>query len=196
MRPGARTAVLTALGTVALLVVGFVLFVYSGAYNVAATSGHMPLTAWVLNTTQERSVAVRADDVPEPPAADSSSLAHGFEHFDAMCVQCHGAPGVARGELGEGITPTPPPLEEEAPEYSARELFWITKHGIKMAGMPAFGPTHSDEEIWGIVAFLEELPELGEEGYAAWRGRTAAPADGGQAEGGHSHPQGTAPHGH
>jgi hypothetical protein len=26
--------------------------------------------------------------------------------------------------------------------------------------MPAWGPTHSDDRIWGMVAFLEKLPEL------------------------------------
>jgi ketosteroid isomerase-like protein len=29
------------------------------------------------------------------------------EHYRAMCVDCHGAPGVDRGEFGEGMTPPP-----------------------------------------------------------------------------------------
>ena len=40
------------------------------------------------------------------------------------------------------------------------ELFWIVQNGIRMTGMPAFGPTHKDEEIWKIVAFLRHLPAL------------------------------------
>ncbi|MHB8899042.1 MAG: c-type cytochrome [Thermoguttaceae bacterium] len=34
------------------------------------------------------------------------------------------------------------------------------KHGIRMTPMPAFGPTHTDEEIWTIVAFICHLPDL------------------------------------
>jgi mono/diheme cytochrome c family protein len=33
--------------------------------------------------------------------------------------------------------------------------------------MPAFGPTHSEEELWSIVAFLRRLPELTAEQYKA-----------------------------
>ena len=29
-----------------------------------------------------------------------------------------------------------------------------------MTGMPAWGPTHSDEKIWAMVAFLEKLPHM------------------------------------
>lgn len=85
--------------------------------------------------------------------------------FANTCVQCHGAPGVERGELGKGIRPTPPNLSEAVAEWSDRELFWIFKHGIKFAGMPAFGPTHSDEELSALVAFLKELPSMSPQEY-------------------------------
>ena len=34
-----------------------------------------------------------------------------------------------------------------------------------MTGMPAWGPTHSDEKIWAMVAFLEKLPHMTAEQY-------------------------------
>jgi mono/diheme cytochrome c family protein len=34
-----------------------------------------------------------------------------------------------------------------------------------MSAMPAFGPTHKDEELWAIVAFLKRLPDLTPEEY-------------------------------
>ena len=39
-------------------------------------------------------------------------------------------------------------------------MFWVTKNGIEMTGMPAWGKTHSDEKIWAIVAFVKKLPSL------------------------------------
>lgn len=195
MRPILVGAILT---LVVLILVGLV-FIYSGVYNVAATAGHTGVVRWALETAQERSVALRADDVPEPPPVDSTALEHGFEHYRSMCVACHGAPGVERGEPGKGMTPTPPGLADEAAEMSARELFWVTKHGIKMAGMPAFGPTHSDEELWGIVAFLQAMAEMTDEEYARWEARFSAGGNasaGGAGAGGHSHAPGTPGHGH
>lgn len=76
-------------------------------------------------------------------------------------------------------------------EYSDAELYWIIKHGIKMTGMPAFGLTHSDEDLWAIVAFLRELPQVKAQEYEAMV--EAAGIQNGA--GGHDHQHGTA-HGH
>jgi hypothetical protein len=40
----------------------------------------------------------------------------------------------------------PPALTQSANQWSAGELFWIIRHGIKMSGMPAW-PDHSDDDI-------------------------------------------------
>ena len=202
MRSSTGSTVLITLALALLVLVGGGLaFIYSGVYNVAATDSHLGIMQWALNTTMDRSVAVHASEAPEPPPVDSAMLANGFHHFSEMCVTCHGAPGVERGEIGKGMNPEPPELSEEAAEFSPRELFWITKHGIKMAGMPAFGPTHTDEEIWGIVSYVQRLPEMSPEEYQGWVGRYGGGggegADGEEAEeGGHAHAPGTPPHSH
>jgi mono/diheme cytochrome c family protein len=196
VKQSARDSLIGALATIAVLVVAGLIFVYSGAYNVAATEDHTAIGRWLLNTAQHRSVAVRAGGMAPAPAFDSALVAHGFEHYRDMCVVCHGAPGVERGEFGQGITPTPPDLSEEAAEWSAQELFWITKHGIKMAGMPAFGPTHSDEEIWGLVAFLQEMAGMSDEEYASWEARYTTGRDTTNTAAGHTHAPGTPDHPH
>jgi mono/diheme cytochrome c family protein len=45
------------------------------------------------------------------------------------------------------------------------ELFWIAKHGIRMTGMPAFGPTHDDRQLWTVVAFVRRLRDMTPEQY-------------------------------
>ena len=164
-----RRPIAFALGTIAGLIVlaaaGALIVASTGAYDFAATAPHTGLTHWVMHTAMERSVAARADEVPAPPKLDSAMVQRGFEEYHEMCVACHGAPGVERGPLGKGINPRPPELAKHAAEWSDRELFWITKHGIKLAGMPAFGVTHSDEELWGIVAFLRRLQYLSPDEY-------------------------------
>lgn len=191
------TAALTALAVVALAAGVGLLVIYTGAYNVAATKPHAGITRWALNTLQQTSVSRRAGEIEGAPPADSAALASGFHHFRAMCVQCHGAPGHARGELGQGMRPRPPRLKEQVQKWTDAELFWIVKHGIRLAGMPAFGPTHSDEDLWAIVAFTRSLADMSEEQYARLVG---VPTDGmgGAGEQGraHSHAAGTASHSH
>ena len=184
-------------------------FVYSGFYNVAADQEHTALVGWALETISERSVARRAGELPGPLPTDSASLLHGFEHYRAMCEVCHGAPGVDRGEIGEGLSPRPPRLARAADDWTDAELFWITKHGIKATGMPGFGGTHDDAALLQIVAAVRMLPDMTEEQYADVAARVAAAAaehhgsqlppnaaGDGAAPASHSHAPGAPPHAH
>lgn len=96
-------------------------------------------------------------------------VSKGVGHYAENCVRCHGGPGVERGEIGKGITPDAPDLAKTAGHWSAAELFWIVKNGVRMTAMRAWGPTHSDEELWSIVAFLERLPEISPAQYHSMR---------------------------
>ena len=163
-----RAALTVLLTLLVVLGVGAVVAL-SGAINVAATEKDSRAAEWALGTVARRSIARRADDVGSAPTLDSAARASGLDHFHAMCVDCHGAPGFDRSEAGEGLNPPAPDLTEmvEEQEWSDAEIFWIVKHGIRMTGMPAFGPTHSDEDLWAIVGVVEALPEWGEAGYRA-----------------------------
>lgn len=142
---------------VLLLLAGFALML-GGVYDVSATREDPALLRWVLETTKERSLEVRAAKVvkPEERASSPESVA---VLFQSLCVPCHGGPGVHRSPIGIGLYPKPPDLLEAA-EDEEEELYWAIRHGIKMTGMPAFGPTHRDEDVWGLVAFVKGLPDL------------------------------------
>jgi len=51
--------------------------------------------------------------------------------------------------------------------------FWITKHGIKANGMPAWGPIYDDERIGAMVAFMQKLSALTPEQYQILTARAA-----------------------
>lgn len=145
---------------VLVLLAGLTVYLFSGAYNVAATNAHAGVTEWALETVMERSVAQHTDGIEPMAVPDSVVMSNGFIHFHEMCVTCHGAPGVEASEIGKGLNPDPPELSDEAAEWSVGEVYWIVKHGIKMTGMPAFGPTHSEEDLWAIARFVERLPQM------------------------------------
>lgn len=177
-------ALLTAAAILLLAGAGFLLVVYSGEYNVAASKPHYGAVEWALETTMKHSVRDHAKGIDAPPLTDTTLLRSGFEHFESMCVTCHGAPGVGRSEIGEGLLPRPPELSEEVPEWTPAELFWIVEHGIKMSGMPAFGETHDDRTLWGIVGVLRMLPETDSAAYAGLQQRWGGGGGGGHGHGG------------
>jgi mono/diheme cytochrome c family protein len=153
-------------GIVLTVVIAFgIYYAYSGSYDVAATMPHTEFVRWSLDHIQMSSVRAHAESVSPAPDLATVDLTDGLEHYHAMCVTCHGAPGVQPSAIGKGLNPTPPDLSESAEELSEEELFWIAKNGIKMTGMPAFGPTHQDEDIWEMVGFLKKLPGLSPEAY-------------------------------
>jgi mono/diheme cytochrome c family protein len=149
-----------AIPAVLVLIILVVAFSYSGMYNVSALGPDSGPVAWFLSTTSDHSVQRRAATIDTPALGSSDMLRLGFQHYRGMCIGCHGAPGVQIDEAGQGLNPRPPELVETAGEWQPNELFWITKNGIRMTGMPAWGVTHSDDKIWAIVAFLRGLPEL------------------------------------
>jgi mono/diheme cytochrome c family protein len=159
--------VLTSLALAVLfLVIGGLGFIYSGLYDVAATDTHWPMVRWGLEEARARSIKAHAKAIAAPAALDDpGTLLIGTEHFAAHCAVCHGAPGVPKGDIAHGLYPQPPNLAGAAKFYTAGELFWILKNGIKMTGMPAWND-HSDEELWATVAFLEKLPTMSEQDYA------------------------------
>jgi mono/diheme cytochrome c family protein len=151
---------------VALLVVAGLVAIYSGVYNVAADKPHTAVETWILGTAMISSVKAHADAIVPPSDLGADRRIHdGFHLFDEMCVQCHGAPGKKPGEVGLGLRPEPPELSKVVTRWNTAQRFWIVRHGIIATGMPAFGGTHTDEQLWNIVAFLERLPDLTPEQY-------------------------------
>ena len=149
-----------------LIVLGAGAVIYAGMYDVAATSSHWRMTAWLLANARMRSIKAQAAAIQVPPALDDPAKALiGVTHYAAHCAVCHGAPGVPKGDIGRGRYPPPPDLAKTAALYTPAELFWIVKHGIKMTGMPAWGD-HTDDELWATVAFVEKLPGMSEQDYA------------------------------
>jgi mono/diheme cytochrome c family protein len=158
--------VLALLTTVA---VGLIV-VYTGAYNVAATDRHADVVRWAFDTTMHRSVERRAWDVGEPPPVDAAAAEQAAPFYDSTCAHCHGAPGLDRASWARNMRPPPPKLTEVATKWEAREIFWITKHGIRMTGMPAFGTEIDDATLWRLTAFVEQLPGMTSERYEALTG--------------------------
>ena len=146
---------------------GAAAFIFSGAYNVAATSQHLQPIYTLLRTTMRQSVRLRASSVTEPVQVDTERAQRGVACFQSLCVQCHGAPGVAPNDIGKSMQPVPGPLVDAMQHWRPRELYWITRHGIKMSGMPAWEHRLDDGQIWDVVAFIQHLPTLSPQAYAA-----------------------------
>jgi mono/diheme cytochrome c family protein len=168
-------------GSLALVAMGTGAFIWSGAYDIAADEPHWAVTESVLATVRDRSIEARISGVAVPDLENESLIRAGAGNYDAMCAECHLEPGEDDSELSMGLYPAPPNLSRRGIDDPA-EAYWVIKHGIKMSGMPAWGKSMDDESIWGMVAFVRQLPGMPESRYHELV----------EASGGHSHGSGEA----
>ena len=143
-----------------VLALAGLLYMYSGAYNVAASVPDPKFMDWILATTMQRSVAKHAQGTNAPAQLTEEQAREGARIYNETCIYCHGAPGKDPVDIGKGLNPEPPFLPDTIARWNAAEVFWIIKNGVKMTGMAAFGASHKDDEIWKLVAFVQRLPKM------------------------------------
>lgn len=164
---------------ITLVVVTLGAVVCGGAVTVAATEPHHPAVQWVLERTMESSIRAHAADIEVPPHVDLQDpqvAERAYGHYSVACTPCHGAPGI---DPAPWLVLNPPAdsLVDAAARWNDAELYWIVKNGILMTGMPALGPTHGDDDLWAITAFVRQLPEMTTEDYSAMSSRHRAMQD-------------------
>ena len=145
--------------TLGLVMASAVILVWSGLYNIAADDHHTAVVLEALEKLRERSISARAQDIEVPDLQDPLKVVAGADRYATLCLGCHLAPGVTTSDIRPGLYPHPPNLAQ-GKILDAQRAFWVTKHGIKMSAMPAWGKTLSDAQIWEIIAFVRKMPDM------------------------------------
>ena len=160
------TVVATLASTALLAALGAVVFIRAGWYNVGAMVEHWQLTFSLMERTMHYSVRHQARDIVAPLFSEPLARRGALVYRD-QCVQCHGGPGVAPGDIGLSMQPQPGPLVHMKQRWRVPEVYWIIRNGIKMSGMPAWQYRLSEDDLWAVTALIERLPQLSPQDYAA-----------------------------
>ena len=178
MTSARRLIITTILATAFLIAIAGALFGYAvlvtGWYDIGATTQHWQPVHTLLEEGMRHSVRRHARDISMPELAAPQAVGHGARLYHRHCMQCHGGPGVAQAVYAMSMQPVPGSLINAAKHWSAGEMYWITRNGIKMSGMPAWEFHMSDRDLWSVVAFLGRLPALSPSDYAALTASVAA----------------------
>ena len=194
---GFLIGVATTLGVGAIIGAGVV---YSGRIDVSADTPHSALVYRLIETARDNAIDRQVRDAIVPAnLADDERIRRGAGNYAAMCVECHFAPGKSNSEIRMGLYPEPPDLAQPGKADAAARQFWVIKHGIKASGMPAWSKGGiEDASIWDMVAFLQKMPTLNADQYAALVESSDGHSHGGPAGGDNHHDEaasGSAPHG-
>jgi mono/diheme cytochrome c family protein len=129
--------------------------------NADATPGR--LETWMARTSLDATLRREAPQVQNPVALTDQGLLDGVHLFAQNCAVCHGsAKGAASpSPIAKGLYQKPPQLATDGVEDDPEgDSFWRIKHGIRLTGMPSFGYSLGDREIWTLALFLKHMDTL------------------------------------
>jgi len=164
----------------------FTLLALAATVFIVSHFGLYPIGADNPPSSLERSLAMRAMDVyadkhkPEmdnPTALTAANLSEGAKEYEEHCAFCHGGAKAKISPMQNKLNPPAPQLIDHIPHDPDNWLFWVTKHGVRMTGMPSWDGIMSDEEMWKVVAFIKHSDKLPPEAAAAWQKFASTPGE-------------------
>jgi len=150
------------------LVLGIV-FVFGGAYlyfslgwaPVAASAPPMPFEEKMASMALHARLAKEAPSrVPVP--ADETNLSAGAQIYRGHCAVCHGLAGRPETAAAKGMFPKPPQFLQGhgVTDDPVGETYWKAKNGIRLTGMPGYGSSLSDQQLWQVSLLLAHADKL------------------------------------
>ena len=113
--------------------------VLGGVYDVGASTQHTQPVLFAARDDHGPRGAQASRDYRGAAAAGRKPTGAGAACYRDLCVAVPWRPGRAAGRDGMSMQPLPGPLVDAARRWQLREIYWITRHGIRMSGMPAWG---------------------------------------------------------
>jgi mono/diheme cytochrome c family protein len=101
-----------------------------------------------------------AGDRSNPTAPNEENVVAGATVYVNHCAGCHGVPSNPESQFQLSFYPPAPGFFRDKPDMSNSETFYVIKRGIRWTGMPAWGSTLTDEQIWQSVLFLDNAQKL------------------------------------
>jgi thiosulfate dehydrogenase len=161
-----------AFGAVGVVMAGLV------AVYLAVTFGLIPANAdakpsalerWAARRSLHATVAREAPKQPDPVPADDANLTAGVKLYSDNCMVCHGASDGLASNVAAGLYQHAPQLGRHGVEDDPEgETYWKIEHGIRLTGMPAFGKSLTETQLWQLATLLKHMDSLPPKAQAAW----------------------------
>src|SRR6202011_3928840 len=141
----------------------FYLYFATGGAPVATAEAAMPFEKTLAH--KALNARIRKEMPMNPPIqGDEPNLTAGAKIYREHCAVCHGMPRQHETAIATGMYPRPPKLLEGkgVTDDEPGESYWKVAHGIRLTGMPGFGKSLSETEMWQVsllVANADKIPK-------------------------------------
>jgi mono/diheme cytochrome c family protein len=151
------------LGVLILPVLAF-LYIRSGYVPVATAAPPFPMERTLVGAALHARISREAPKSPSAsaPQPTPENLMEGAKLYREYCAVCHGVKGAAPTPTALGMYPPPPQLflKKGVTDDPVGETYWKVSNGIRLTGMPAYGQSLSDTQIWQISQMLKNANRL------------------------------------
>ena len=151
------------LGILTVIVIGFVIALVVAQFGLMPTNAdatppalEIKLASNALDASMER----HAPRVTNPLPVTDENLIDGIKVYSMNCALCHGDLDYKPSALEHSLYPPPPQLVLDPMDDPEWHLYYAIRTGIRYSGMPAWGKTLSDKDIWKVTAFLSRVDKL------------------------------------
>jgi mono/diheme cytochrome c family protein len=144
-----------------LIAVGGLAYIALGLAPVATASTPLPLEELITGIALNARINKEAPKSSPIPASDEAYGA-GARIYRNNCAVCHGLPGQDQTAIAKGEFPKPPQLfgGKGVTDDPAGVTYWKVANGIRLTGMPGFGGSLSNEQMWQVSLLLSNADKL------------------------------------
>ncbi len=138
------------------------LFILFGFFLSARSALDTPSAMQISMAEAGKNFLVPGDiaKLNNPVASSPEALDAARRTYNSRCAVCHGNDGKAGTATGSNTYPPAADLTAARTQGKADGvLYWIIQNGLPHTAMPGWKKVLKDEEIWGLVAYVRQLPK-------------------------------------
>ena len=135
--------------------------IWLGYAPVATAAPPLPLERWLASAALRARISRDAPRQAVVPASEENLMA-GAKVYREHCAMCHGMSGQPKTPTAKGMYPPPPQLLQGkgVTDDPVGETYWKAANGIRLTGMPAYGGSLSDVQLWQVSQLLANADHL------------------------------------
>ena len=149
------------LGLIFIPIVGM-MYIRLGLMPVATSESPLPGEKYIARTALHARIRKEAPrQAPYQP--DETAFLDGARIYKQNCAFCHGLLKSQTSLAARGMFPYPPQLlqgDDRVTDDPVGITYWKVKNGIRLSGMPGFGESLSDREMWDVSWLLAKADKL------------------------------------
>ena len=165
-----RGIIIGVVATLAVLAACAYLGIELGLMPARADGTPSKMERWAAKTSLRATIAREAPKTPNPVPLDDANLIAGIKLYGENCIVCHGASDATASNVAAGLYQHAPQLAKDGVEDDPDGvIYWKVDHGIALTGMPSFGRTLQERQLWQLTLFLKHMDHLSPAADKAWK---------------------------